>query len=122
MRLIVGGISSGKLERIKQLGFTEREIFDCRTGELAQLSGFPAVYKLDQMIYRMMKYEKSPQELLTLDWQDKTVSCDEVGCGIVPTDPFELEYREQVGRICCELAKRAETVERMYCGIATKIK
>lgn len=122
MRLIIGGISSGKLDYIRQLGFTEKEIFDCRTGEPAQMEAFPVIYKLNQLIYRMLKASQDPWELLKFDWRNKTVACDEVGCGIVPVDPVELEYREQVGRICCELAKHAEFVERMYCGIATRIK
>ena len=68
----------------------------------------------------MLKASQDPWELLKFDWRNKTVACDEVGCGIVPGDPVELEYREQVGRICCELAKHAEFVERMYCEMCIR--
>ena len=42
--------------------------------------------------------------------------CDEVGCGLVPVDAFEREYREAVGRICTVFARRADRVDRVVCG------
>ena len=50
------------------------------------------------------------------------ILCDEVGCGVVPMEPFEREWRETVGRICCELAKNAEHVARVFCGIPMMLK
>ena len=47
---------------------------------------------------------------------------DEVGNGIVPVDAFEREYRERTGRILVELARRADEVERVICGIGQRIK
>ena len=48
--------------------------------------------------------------------------CNEVGCGVVPMLKEEREYREQVGRMQVILAKSSESVERVICGIAQKIK
>ncbi|HBI64149.1 MAG TPA: hypothetical protein DDX51_03420 [Clostridiales bacterium] len=56
------------------------------------------------------------------DFIGKTVVCREVGCGIVPTDAFERAWREEVGRLCCEIAQRADRVYRVTCGIAQCIK
>lgn len=53
---------------------------------------------------------------------DSIIISDEVGNGIVPADAFEREYRERTGRILVELAKKAEEVERVICGIGQKIK
>ena len=50
------------------------------------------------------------------------VICDEVGCGLVPMDPFLREYRDMVGHITCALAAKAQRVVRVYCGIGTVIK
>ena len=47
---------------------------------------------------------------------------DEIGNGIVPIDKKEREWREETGRMLCELAKEADEVYRIYCGIPTKIK
>lgn len=53
---------------------------------------------------------------------DVVILCDEVGCGVVPMDRAEREWRERVGRVCCELARRAGRVERLCCGIPTVLK
>ena len=47
---------------------------------------------------------------------------NEIGCGIVPEDKFEREWRETVGRINCYLAEKAERVIRVVCGIGMTIK
>lgn len=53
---------------------------------------------------------------------DCILICDEIGNGIVPVDAFERQYREQVGRILVEVAKRADRVERVTCGLGQRIK
>lgn len=50
------------------------------------------------------------------------VICDEIGNGVVPTDPIERTYREETGRALIALAARAERVERIVSGIAQQIK
>ena len=50
------------------------------------------------------------------------ILCDEVGCGVVPMDRSDRDWRERVGRTCCTLAARAELVVRVYCGIPTVLK
>ena len=47
---------------------------------------------------------------------------DEVGCGIVPLDAFERQYREVVGRVGCRLAQEASHVERIVCGLGQVLK
>ena len=46
----------------------------------------------------------------------------EIGYGIVPMDALERKWREKTGRIFCMLAKRADKVTRITCGIGTVIK
>ncbi len=48
--------------------------------------------------------------------------CDEIGCGLVPVDAFEREYREAVGRIMTGLTKKAVRADRVICGIGYVIK
>lgn len=52
----------------------------------------------------------------------KIVVCDEIGCGIIPLDKADREYREALGRFLCLLAQRADTVIRVSCGIGSVIK
>lgn len=50
------------------------------------------------------------------------ILCDEIGCGVVPLDPTEREWREVTGRICCKLAEKAERVDRIFCGLNMRLK
>ena len=52
----------------------------------------------------------------------KTVVCNELGGGIVPMDALEREWRENVGRLCCDIAAQADRVYRVCCGIGQCIK
>ena len=58
-------------------------------------------------------YQKNP---------DILIISDEIGYGLVPLDPFEREWREQTGRVCCEIAARADMVLRVTAGIPLVIK
>ena len=69
-----------------------------------------------------MGYPEDDIMSFLVSYEDFIIICDEIGNGIVPIDPFEREYRERVGRILVQLAKRAEEVERIICGIGQKIK
>lgn len=53
---------------------------------------------------------------------DKYICCDEVGLGVVPIDFAEREFRDEVGRTLCALAKRAERVFRVIAGIGQRIR
>lgn len=106
MVLVVGGMAQGKYAFAKTL--SEDVVKD-----------------LHVEIRRCMERGEDPWK-----WVDQiqsehsggVVTMAELGCGLIPMDAFEREYREIVGRIACELAKHAEAVYRVCCGIATQIK
>ena len=50
------------------------------------------------------------------------ITLDEVGCGIVPLEKAERDYREAVGHVGQMLAAAATEVYRVQCGIASRIK
>ena len=50
------------------------------------------------------------------------ITLDEVGCGIVPLEKTERDYREAVGHAGQMLAAAAAEVYRVQCGIASRIK
>ena len=50
------------------------------------------------------------------------ITCDEVGCGVVPLDRADEDYREAVGRLCCALAEDADAVVRVIAGVPQWIK
>lgn len=67
-------------------------------------------------------HEREPlpplEELLSYE----AVICDEVGCGVVPLERADRERREAVGRLCCALAREAQAVYRLQCGLAMRLK
>ena len=50
------------------------------------------------------------------------ITCDEIGCGIVPIDRADENWREAVGRLCCALAQKADAVVRVIAGVPQFIK
>ena len=147
MKLIIGGRAQGKLDYVKQHIDKNKEyvIYDGaipggKTGEKqsSDKTGYDSseyddpgsdkiiiVNHLHKYIRKMMRDDKDPrEEILGLPdkYDDVIIISDEVGNGIVPADPFEREYRDTTGRILIEVAKRADTVVRVICGIGRIIK
>lgn len=77
------------------------------------------------LVKKAMERGDSPYDeiaMLTEKNKDAIFISNEVGYGIVPTDDFERRWREECGRINCLLAKEADRVFRVVCGIGTVIK
>ena len=51
----------------------------------------------------------------------RIVLTDELGCGLVPISTEERKWRENTGRFCEALAKEADEVYRVSCGLAQKL-
>ena len=56
------------------------------------------------------------------EWADSILICQDIFCGVVPIDKDMRAWRELTGRLCGYLSGEAESVTRMFCHIATKIK
>ena len=97
MILIVGGRSAGKREFAKTLGCNPKKTLS-------------ALHELDPLppLEELLGYE--------------AVICDEVGCGVVPLERKDRERREAIGRLCCQLAREAQAVYRLQCGLAMQLK
>lgn len=109
MIMIIGGFAQGKAdyavnnyenaeERMFRLNEYAREVFD-KGGDFA---GSVLDYVRD-----------NPQAIIVTD---------EVGRGVVPIEKSERDFRERLGRLQCELAKRADEVIRVTCGLGVRIK
>ena len=86
------------------------------------------VYKLiasnsiEEKIQKLQETKKDLAEQILQENPELIVVTAEVGYGLVPVDAFERQYREAVGRICTNLAACADRVDRVQCGIGTRIK
>ncbi|WMJ22047.1 bifunctional adenosylcobinamide kinase/adenosylcobinamide-phosphate guanylyltransferase [Paludicola sp. MB14-C6] len=125
MRFIIGGNASGKLQRVYELGYQDSDILYCKHNEIPQIENQRVLYKLNTLIDTLMKHDIEPKEYINSLMKNSNIEvivCDEVGCGVVPMQRYERDFRECVGRISCLVATNANSVERIYCGIATVIK
>lgn len=106
MVLVIGGIAQGKF------GFAKTISDD-------------VVKDLHVKIRMCMEDGKDPWELaeqICSEHPNGVITMAELGCGLIPPNAFDRDYRETVGRIACDLARDAEAVYRVCCGVATKIK
>ena len=102
MILVVGGLASGKRTFARSLGFADEDAaFD---------------------VHERLRNGEKPAALLDELSAKAVVTCAEVGNGIVPLDPGERAWREQVGRTLNILSERADSVVRMVCGIPVTLK
>ena len=140
MRLFIGGRCQGKLEYCSSLQDGAFRILDgaelpagmgaAAGADLQENSGSAAPERiifnhLHEWIRICLKENTDPAEELTMfleKYPDADIVCDEVGNGIVPIEPFEREWRETVGRTLIILAKQAQTVTRVVCGLPQIIK
>lgn len=76
----------------------------------------------DAPLVQAGKIPADETEKILSDNPDIVIITDEIGSGIVPLDVKEREWREVHGRICCQLAGRADAVFRVIAGIGQKIK
>lgn len=116
MTLIIGGAGQGKLRYA-----LERSGLDASRVCESPAEDRPILNHLETWL----KTEEHPLPILETylaKCPDAVILCDEVGCGVVPIDPDQRAWREDVGRLCCRLAKRAERVERIFCGLPMTLK
>lgn len=120
---ITGGAFQGK-----------REFAECRWPGLSWTDGkecpldiarMEAVDHFHDFIRRWITDGRPAQELIRkmMGCEElRIVISDEIGCGLVPVDAFEREYREMTGRICTRIARNADEVYRVVCGTGMKIR
>lgn len=107
---IVGGIDQGKTVYARE-HFPKAEYWDA----------------CEETVRAQMKAGADPmacvREVLARKRQgDLVITGREMGCGLVPMDPFERDYREMNGRVNCLIAAEADLVIRVIAGIGQVIK
>lgn len=120
MVLIIGGAHQGKLAYV--LSKTDAGASDVAYDPDAARTK-PVFAHLERWVRTHPEAEHAAalEELLAAN-PGVVILCDEVGCGVVPVKAEERAWREAAGRLCCLLARQAERVERVFCGISMTLK
>lgn len=140
MELYIGGFAQGKLEyvkcRCKENQKTEKlfvKVIDCVDSHYKKMlleteCDVLILNHLHLWVRDLLDEGMEEEKIQTtiLSWiksnPDAIVICDELGNGIVPIKKQERIWREQTGRLMIELAKQAERVERILCGLGQRLK
>lgn len=129
MILIIGGACQGKKKFAQELSGMDEPAFSSNMADGADDCPEDAWKKrfligFHQWIRRTLEEGKDPEEFVrqVLKAGPEIVTMDEVGCGIVPIERAERDYREAAGRAGQMLAGHARQVYRVVCGIPVKIK
>ena len=111
--LITGGAWQGKSEFARRLA---EELPD---------SSWTILEDLHLRIAELLREKKDPYTGIgqwIAEYSHLILTANELGCGVVPVDASDREWREVTGRICCKLAEEAVAVYRVTCGIPMKLK
>ena len=132
MILITGGAYQGKLAwacRKWALDPAGPEVWNGSEGMPSESdwSHIRVVNGLHQIIRNILDDEQAlallKEKLLAVpDASGRIVLTDELGCGLVPISAEERKWRETTGRFCEALAKEADEVYRVSCGLAQKLR
>ncbi len=125
--LVIGGACQGKTKWVqdnfkeyRQVSFSEvlRENLQGKVLSAIYLDSFHSTTR--EWIKAGEDHKKNLEYLRkNLSW---VIVANEIGNGVVPMDPFERKWREETGRMLCELAKDADEVYRIFCGIPLQLK
>ncbi|MCU6763055.1 Adenosylcobinamide kinase [uncultured Roseburia sp.] len=125
MVLITGGSFQGKQAFAKETFQITEGIADGAAADFDELCRADLIINFEQWIARELR-EKNHAAVkagqLAEENPGVVICAAELGCGIVPADAFDRQWRETTGRICCMLAEKSDAVYRVICGIGTKIK
>ena len=125
MILIFGGAYQGKLDyALKTFDITPDDVFHCtRDGELSLektiicgLEDFVYSCTVDGIEARDVLSSMEPQ------LRDKILIADDISQGLVPMDATDRAYREMMGRTLIWLAREADSVFRVFCGLGQQLK
>ena len=120
MTLIIGGAYQGKLDFAREtFGVAPEDIFTCTDGEID--FSRRCIYKIEEFTYvhsDPIGYFEANRAL----WEDSILICGDIFCGVVPMGADNRAWRQRTGRLCQYLAREADQVSRIFCGLEQRLK
>ena len=132
MELVIGGAFQGKLTwALRHYGLTMDDVCDLAVSE--PRAGAKCYCHLEALSRReadMARYLPLFENVDVIQigarnlplFENAVVVCREVSGGIVPMDGGERAWRERHGTLMQELARRADHVTRVFCGLTEVLK
>lgn len=124
MKLIIGGAYQGKLDYARER-FGVKDVFVCNR-DLPEIDfSKEAIYGLEDFALACVRSGIEAKDYLMENrekLEDKIMICTDVSQGVVPMEKELRDMREMVGRAVVCLAKEADSVTRVFCGLGQEIK
>ncbi|MBP5167525.1 MAG: bifunctional adenosylcobinamide kinase/adenosylcobinamide-phosphate guanylyltransferase [Oscillospiraceae bacterium] len=122
MDLIIGGAYQGKLDyAVSTYGFNKDDIHTCSD----DIVFARCVDHLERWTLACVRRGEDPIERFAADpsaWSGCVIICEDISCGVVPTDADMRSWREANGRLLNWLSLRADSVTRLFCGIPQRLR
>ena len=125
MHLILGGRYMGKRAYAESLYGPFKSVCDLEHDAPETIGGAEAVLNLQAGVRTLLLRCEDAQEFFAArlgSLQNSVLMGDEVGGGVVPLDAFERRWRDEVGLLYQRLAREADKVDRVWAGLATRLK
>ena len=124
MNLIIGGAYQGKRAFAKDtFSLEEAQIYSCQGAEID--FSFPCIDRLEEFTLACVRTGIDPIAYFRTheaQWQNATLICQDIFCGVVPIDATMRLWRHTTGLVCQYLARNADSVHRIYCGLEQRLK
>ena len=120
MIVVTGGIASGKKTLLEEYGIYLTCVFDARDSQASAVSLADAtvVFHVEELVREGALARGVFEQLLS----KQVLTCTEVGSGVIPLTWDDRQFRERAGSLSSSLAKEADCVVRMVCGIPVVLK
>ena len=125
MVLIIGGSYQGKLDFARQrYGLSPEDIQLCDDRTEAIDPGKRCIAGLERFALNRVRSGCDPMEAFAgmERFRESILICADISGGVVPMDPVLRAWREACGRMCAALARDADEVWRLFCGIPQRLK
>lgn len=120
MIVVTGGIASGKKTFLEARGVNLTCVFDARDPQknAVSLADATVVFHVEELVREGALASGVLEQLLS----KQVLTCTEVGSGVIPLTWDDRQFRERAGSLSSALAKEADCVVRMVCGIPIVLK
>jgi adenosyl cobinamide kinase/adenosyl cobinamide phosphate guanylyltransferase len=126
MILIIGGSYQGKLDFARErFGLVASDIQICDENTDALNFSRRCVAYIDRFALNRVRAGAEPADAIMADsgrLKDMIFIANDVSGGVVPMDPVLRAWREACGRMNMKLARQADEVWRLFCGIPQRLK
>lgn len=125
MHFIFGGRSQGKLKYAKKIYGDNLKVKDLSCNDINDAFLADIIINIQDGVKSLLQLGENPSEYFKNNiekFSGKVLIGNEIGCGVVPIDDFERQWRDETGWLYQFLASKATRVDRVWAGLGQTLK